>query len=59
MNTEELLAALGPLAGPYQDEEVQEIMIDSPDQVYGVIKGQMTDLDVNFELPGSTARDDR
>lgn len=48
MNTEKLLAALGPLATPYQDEEVREIMVDSPEQVYGVINGQMTDLDAKF-----------
>jgi len=53
MNTEKLLAALGPLAAPFQEEAVQEIMIDSPEQVYGMIKGKMTDLDIKFESPAA------
>ena len=34
MNENELLNALGPLAPLYQDETVNEIMVDSPDRVY-------------------------
>jgi pilus assembly protein CpaF len=49
MDAQKILAALGPLAAPFQDEEIQEIMVDSPGQVYGVIKGQMTDLKVEFD----------
>ncbi len=53
MTTEKLLTALGPLADPFQDEAVQEIMIDGLEQVYGVIKGKMTDLDVKFDSPAA------
>ena len=34
MNEQDLLTALGPLASLYQDETVNEIMVDSPDRVY-------------------------
>ncbi len=34
MNENELLNALGPLAPLYQDETVNEIMVDAPDRVY-------------------------
>lgn len=42
MNEQELLTALGPLAPLYQDQDIAEIMVDSPDHVY--VERRMPDL---------------
>jgi len=34
MNEQELLTALGPLAPLYQDQDIAEIIVDSPDHIY-------------------------
>ena len=33
MSNESILNALGPLASPYEDPDVSEIMVDSPDRI--------------------------
>lgn len=51
MDIQKLLAALGPLAGPFQDEDFTEIMVDAPDRVYATRHGQIEDLEVRFDSP--------
>jgi len=51
MDIQKLLDALGPLAGPYQDEDLTEIMVDAPDQVYTTRHGKIEDLEVQFDSP--------
>jgi pilus assembly protein CpaF len=55
MNRNELLNALGPLVPLYQDETVNEIMVDSPDRVYverRTDKGQqLQDIASPFKSP--------
>jgi pilus assembly protein CpaF len=51
MDIQKLLSALGPLARPYQDEDITEIMVDAPDQVYATRHGQIEDLEVRFDSP--------
>jgi pilus assembly protein CpaF len=55
MNENELLNALEPLAPLYQDETVNEIMVDSPDRVYVERRTdegqQLQDVSTPFKSP--------
>ncbi len=51
MKMQNLLRALGPLAEPFQDEAVDEIMVDAPDQIYVTRHGQIEDLAIVFDSP--------
>lgn len=48
MKEKDLLTALGPLAGVYQDPAVAEIMVDAPDRVYVERQGRLEDAGVTF-----------
>ena len=51
MDMQKLLNALGPLAGVFQEDEITEIMVDAPDQVYVIRQGQIEDVEVRFASP--------
>ena len=51
MNETDLLNALGPLADLYQDETVQEIIVDGPERVYLERSREFEDCGINFETP--------
>lgn len=46
---DEILAALGPLAGLFADPEVLEIMVDGPERVLVERSGRLVDAEVRFE----------
>jgi pilus assembly protein CpaF len=51
MDMQKLFNALGPLAGIFQEDEITEIMVDAPDQVYVIRQGQIEDVEVCFDPP--------
>ena len=53
MSNESILAALGPLAPLYEDPEITEIMIDSPERVSIERDGKIEDLPIRFDPPGT------
>lgn len=53
MDTNKLLTALGPLAAPFQDEAVQEIMADAWDRLYVQQDGLLVDLELTFSSPAA------
>lgn len=53
MDTKKLLTALGPLAAPFQDDTVQEIMADAWDRLYVQQDGQLVDLNLTFTSPAA------
>lgn len=48
MNESALISALGPLADLYQDETVQEIIVDGPDHAYVERNGGFEDTPIKF-----------
>ena len=51
MSNESILNALGPLASPYEDPDVSEIMVDSPDRISVERNGKIEDLLFHFDPP--------
>jgi pilus assembly protein CpaF len=49
MNESELIIALGPLAKLYQDETVQEIIVDGPGRIYIERGREFVDPEIEFE----------
>ncbi|MEN8242798.1 MAG: ATPase, T2SS/T4P/T4SS family [Chloroflexota bacterium] len=49
MDKNELIRALGPLAKLYQDETVQAIIVDGPNQVYFERENHLHDSEINFK----------
>lgn len=49
MNESDLITALGPLADLYQDDSVQEVIVDGPGQVYIERERQFVDVGMEFD----------
>ena len=53
MNEKELIKALGPLASLFQDDSIQEIMVDGPEHVYVQRNGKLDDIEITFDSVAS------
>jgi pilus assembly protein CpaF len=56
MNELELIRALGPLAGLYQDDGIQEIIVDGPNRVYFEREQEFEDSQVDFETAAALTK---